>query len=78
MRNDENIIKIASTDSELVASGLADDVIDFVTAIREDFEVEVHYLHGPSFLIEMTFQENVSRLAVLIKLVFGSVEVELS
>jgi hypothetical protein len=73
----EKIIRIASCDREAIQDGLADDVIDFVRGIRDDFDHEIHYMDGPSFLIEMKFNEDISRLAVLIKLVFGGVEVAL-
>lgn len=76
MQITENTIRVATSDAQMIHAGVADDVIDFVKTIREDFTHEVHYL-GPSVLVEMVFQEDVSKLAVLIKLVFGGVEVAL-
>jgi hypothetical protein len=75
----QNIIRVATDDREAVEAGIADDLVEFVQKQREDFDHEIHYLHGPSVLVEFTFDEDVSKLAVLIKLVFGGfVEVALA
>ena len=75
MKNTKTVIRIASSDAEIVHSGVADDVVDFVKGMREDFTHEIHYMTGPSFLVEMEFKGDESKLAVLIKLVFGGLEV---
>ena len=88
MKKSQNSIRVASSDREAVESGLADDLIDFVRGLAHtitphgDFSHEVHYLHGPAVMVEFSFgtaePKDVSRLAVLIKLVFGGVEVALA
>lgn len=72
----QNVIKIASSSNDDVLSGMADNVIEFVTDMRTDFETEIHYF-GTSFLLEMKFAEDVSKLAIVLKLVFSGLEVEL-
>jgi hypothetical protein len=78
---DYKIMRVASGDRDIVEDGLADDLIDFVRQQRDDFTHEVHYLYGPSVMVEFTFsggtQPELTRLAVLLRLVFGGIEVAL-